>query len=53
MLRGSSRPERLITDPSVTVRRLLAWFLPLREAVEKGVETEQESALVISVLGEA
>jgi hypothetical protein len=29
------------------------WFLPLGEAVEKGVETEQESAFVIGVLGEA
>src|SRR5580698_415695 len=42
-----------VRGPSLAVCRLLAWFLPLGEAVEKGIETEQESALIIGVLGEA
>jgi hypothetical protein len=45
--------SEVTSDQSRAVRRLLAWFLPPGEAVKKGVEAEQESALVIGVLGEA
>jgi len=45
--------DTIKTDQSLAVRRLLAWFLPPGEAGQKGVETEQESALVIGVPGEA